>query len=235
MNMLPLHWPTESDWTLPLADAFATESFQALQQFVAEEQIGQIVYPPPEDVFNAFRWTPFSRTKVVILGQDPYHGIGQAHGLSFSVSASTKLPPSLKNIFKELASDLDVPLPTCGNLSGWAEEGVLLLNTVLTVRAGEANSHANRGWELFTDRVIELLGRRTDRSIVFLLWGKPAEKKSILIADHHRCLSSPHPSPLSAHRGFFSSRPFSAANEALRQSGQTPINWLRGLSDDIDC
>lgn len=212
-----------------MSDAFATDAFQSLPQFVAQERKSETIYPPAEDVFNAFRWTPFSKTKVVILGQDPYHGAGQAHGLSFSVSESTKLPPSLKNIYKELASDLEVPLPTCGNLSGWAEEGVLLLNTVLTVRAGAANSHSKRGWEDFTDRVIELLGQRTDRSIVFLLWGKPAEKKSNLITDHHRCLIAPHPSPLSAHRGFFRSRPFSRANEALLQSGQTPVNWLRGL------
>ena len=175
-------------------------------------------------MFNAFRLTGYNDVKAVILGQDPYHGLGQAHGLSFSVREECRLPPSLKNIYKELQSDLSVDQPTQGNLESWARQGVLLLNTVLTVREGEANSHRKRGWENFTDCVIKTLSQRK-QPVVFLLWGKPAQSKASLIADRHIILTAPHPSPLSAYRGFFGSRPFSKTNAALAKIGQSPIDW----------
>jgi uracil-DNA glycosylase len=220
----PTGWPHDSDWTERLAAVFQRDDFQALCQFVDQERNENKVYPATEDVFNAFRLTDFSDVRVVILGQDPYHGTGQAHGLSFSVCKRCRLPPSLKNIFKELQSDVGCPQPVSGNLESWARQGVLLLNTVLTVREGEANSHRGRGWEPFTDVVIEKLSQRAD-PIVFLLWGKPAESKASLIADHHTILIAPHPSPLSAYRGFFGSRPFSKTNKALEKRGQPSIDW----------
>ena len=198
--------------------------FVALQQFVQQERTASTVYPSADQVFNAFRLTGYHDVKAVILGQDPYHGPGQAHGLSFSVRAECRLPPSLKNIYKELQSDLSVDQPTQGNLESWARQGVLLLNTVLTVREGEANSHRKRGWENFTDCVIKTLSQR-EQPVVFLLWGKPAQSKASLIADRHIILSAPHPSPLSAYRGFFGSRPFSKTNMALAKIGQSPIDW----------
>lgn len=227
--MLPPNWPTVSDWTPLLTPSFASPQFQSLNQFIAGQRQEQTVYPSAENVFNAFRLTPFAATKVVILGQDPYHGPGQAHGLSFSVPDHCKIPPSLKNIFKELATEFDPPLrvhnPNDGNLTSWATQGVLLLNTVLTVQAGHPNSHAKRGWESFTDDAIGHLGQQEDRHVVFILWGKQAEKKASLISPCHTIIASPHPSPLSAHRGFFGSRPFTRANAALTQSGRTPIDW----------
>ena len=222
---LPDHWPIDSDWTEPLATALSNQQFKALMDFVREQRKVETVYPAPEDVFRAFACSPLSRTRVVFLGQDPYHGPGQAHGLSFSVNEQQKLPPSLRNIFKELAEDLQIENEfESGNLLSWAEQGVLLLNTVLTVEAGKANSHKRKGWEAFTDSAIQLIGRRKSPA-VFILWGKPAAKKKMLIADHHVVIESAHPSPLSAFRGFFGSRPFSRANEALTSAGQKPIDW----------
>ncbi len=225
MNDFPDQWPMNSDWSALLESEFHQNYFQELSQFVLRERESRTVYPPTADVFNAFCRTGFANTKVVILGQDPYHGPGQAHGLSFSVQSDCRLPPSLRNIFKELVRDQDLAMPQTGDLSSWADQGVLLLNTVLTVRQGEPNSHRKQGWERFTDQVIQLLGRSQNQSIVFLLWGKPAEKKSKLISNHHTVIASPHPSPLSAHRGFFGSRPFSRTNEALAESGLAPIRW----------
>ena len=223
-SCLPPGWPTDSDWTPLLTPAFESPSFRSLQRLINQERAEQTVFPDANHVFNAFRWTSFADVKVVILGQDPYHGPGQAHGLSFSVGEECRLPPSLKNIFKELESDLECEPPSSGNLETWAQQGVLLLNAVLTVRQGEANSHRRQGWEQFTDSVIETLSQRAD-PIVFLLWGKPAQTKAKLIADRHVILSAPHPSPLSAYRGFFGSHPFSKANAALTEIGQTPIDW----------
>jgi uracil-DNA glycosylase len=221
---LPRDWPEASDWTEPLNPHFKTDSFQALMAFVESERQSQTVFPAPADTFNAFRLAPLKKTKVVILGQDPYHGQGQAHGLSFSVKSGLKLPPSLRNIYKELESDIGCNTPAGGDLSHWARQGVLLLNTVLTVREGQANSHRKQGWEEFTDSVIQILSQR-EQPLVFILWGKPAEKKSELIADRHSIIVSAHPSPLSAYRGFFGSRPFSQANQMLANFGQTPIDW----------
>ena len=221
----PAYWPIQTDWTDRLREIFQERYLHELNQFVLEQRSKHTVYPAAPDVFRAFRLTSFAETKVVILGQDPYHGPGQAHGLSFSVKDETKFPPSLRNIFRELADDLGTDQPKSGNLTSWAEQGVLLLNTVLTVREGNANSHRKMGWELFTDEVIRLLGHSRNDRVVFLLWGKPAEKKTRLISDCHPILTSPHPSPLSAHRGFFGSRPFSRANEALIRAGRSPICW----------
>lgn len=192
----------------------------------AERQAGKTVYPPAADVFNAFKATEFDRVKVVILGQDPYHGPGQAHGLSFSVRPGMAVPPSLVNIYKELATDIiGFQIPPHGYLQHWAEQGVLLLNTVLTVRAGQAHSHATLGWETFTDHVIGTLNQEREH-VVFLLWGSHAQKKGAFIErGRHLVLSAPHPSPLSAHRGFFGCRPFSRANAYLQQQGITPIDW----------
>jgi uracil-DNA glycosylase len=177
------------------------------------------------DLFNALQYTPYSQTKVCILGQDPYHGPGQAHGLSFSVQRGVKPPPSLQNIFKELQNDLDCPIPDHGCLEHWAQEGVLLLNTVLTVRKGQANSHAGKGWERFTDRVITVLNERTT-PVVFILWGRNAQAKIPMIdTNRHFIIASAHPSPYSAHSGFFGSRPFSRANEFLRRAGIEPVKW----------
>lgn len=220
----PTHWPKNSDWTEYLSEAFSSESFQSLMTFVEDERETQTVFPPSNEVFAAFRFSPFAKTKVVLLGQDPYHGDGQAHGLSFSVKDGIKHPPSLRNIFKELESDVGASKPESGDLSPWANQGVLLLNTVLTVRKSEANSHRKKGWEKFTDAVIRSLNNHTNR-IVFILWGSPAHKKEKLIDSKHRLIKSVHPSPLSAHRGFFGSRPFSRTNELLVESGQTPIDW----------
>ena len=225
MSNLLKHWPAESDWTVALKPQFESDWFAELAQFVDDQQQEATVYPPVSETFRAFELTSLSDTRVVILGQDPYHGAGQAHGLCFSVSESvSKLPPSLKNIYKEMATDLECEIPGHGNLESWARQGVLLLNTVLTVRESEANSHRKKGWEKFTDAVIELVGQR-ETPCVFILWGKPAEKKLPLIGSHHQTIVSPHPSPLSAHRGFFESRPFSKTNQALRSFGREPINW----------
>jgi len=210
-------------WRETLKNDLASPDFQALQQFVARERHASSVFPPADDVFNALAMTPLSCVRVLILGQDPYHDDGQAHGLSFSVRAGVKIPPSLRNIYKELESDLQVPAATHGCLEAWARQGVLLLNTVLTVRAHEANSHRKRGWEEFTTRVIECVNELP--SVAFVLWGKPAQKKASLIHERHLLIQSPHPSPLSARRGFFGSRPFSQINDFLKSNGQVPIDW----------
>lgn len=221
----PTGWPTHSDWTDRLDSQFRDPGFQKLCEFVELERQSQTVYPTTDDVFTAFRLTAFTDTKVVILGQDPYHGPGQAHGLSFSVESDTKLPPSLKNIYRELSSDLGIEPRDSGNLTPWAQQGVFLLNTVLTVRQGQAHSHRKQGWEHFTDEVITQLNARPE-GIVFILWGKPAEKKAELIDSlRHTVITSPHPSPLSAHRGFVGSRPFSKANAALERLGRTQVDW----------
>jgi uracil-DNA glycosylase len=224
-SFYPPGWSIESDWTRRLEPHFRDPGFQALCQFVELQRKTHPVYPAPENVFSAFRLTSFAETKVVILGQDPYHGPGQAHGLSFSVEGDTKIPPSLRNIYRELSDDLGFEPQSTGNLSAWAQQGVFLMNAVLTVRAGEANSHRKQGWERFTDEVIVQLNGHP-AGIVFILWGKPAEKKAALIdATRHAIITSPHPSPLSAHRGFFGSRPFSRANDSLRRFGRDEVNW----------
>ena len=212
-------------WRQKLASALADPSFAMLARFVDAERAGGPVYPAASDVFAAFAATPPAAVRAVILGQDPYHGPGQAHGLAFSVAPGVRPPPSLANIFKELESDVGVARPRTGSLMPWARHGVLLLNTSLTVRDGGANSHQGQGWERFTDAVLRVLGT-SDAPIVFLLWGGPAQKKRGLIDEaRHTVLASAHPSPLSAHRGFLGSRPFSRTNEALVAHGQAPIDW----------
>src|SRR5437868_5144870 len=199
--------------------------FLELRQFLEAQRAAHQIFPAAEQVFNALEQTDFAAVKVVILGQDPYHGEGQAHGLAFSVSPGIKPPPSLANIFKELHNDVGCPKPRDGYLVPWAEQGVLLLNAVLTVRAHQANSHKNKGWEKFTDAVITAVGHKSD-PVVFLLWGAPAQKKMKLIdTSHHVIIRSAHPSPLSARAGFFGSKPFSRANEALEANGKPPIDW----------
>jgi uracil-DNA glycosylase len=199
---------------------------QILSYVEQRRQEGIVVYPSAPDMFNAFKLTSFEQTKVVILGQDPYHGPNQAHGLCFSVLGNVKQPPSLVNIFKELESDIEgFQIPSHGNLAAWAEQGVLLLNTVLTVEQGQAHSHANIGWETFTDRVIEQINQHKE-GVIFMLWGSHAQKKGARIEQkRHRVLQSVHPSPLSAYRGFFGCKHFSQANQFLESSGRSPINW----------
>ena len=193
--------------------------------YVAQRRQITTVFPAPENVFNALRQTEFDDVKVVILGQDPYHGVGQAHGLSFSVQSGVSFPPSLQNIFQELVDDVGCTWPTSGDLTKWAQQGVLLLNTVLTVEQGQANSHKGMGWEVFTNRIIQVLNERS-KPIVFILWGRPAQMKQQLITNpHHVVLTAPHPSPLSAYRGFFGSKPFSQVNAYLRQWGEQTIDW----------
>lgn len=215
-------------WTEALGEEKRQPYFQQILDTVkAERESGQIIYPPAADVFNAFKATEFDRVKAVILGQDPYHGEGQAHGLAFSVLPDIKkIPPSLINIYKELASDISgFQIPKHGYLQHWAEQGVLLLNTVLTVRAHQANSHASLGWERFTDTVVHRLAEQREH-LVFILWGSHAQKKGAFIdRNRHLVLTSPHPSPLSASRGFFGSKPFSQANAYLQSHGESPIDW----------
>ncbi|MDF7666919.1 uracil-DNA glycosylase [Orbaceae bacterium ESL0727] len=209
--------------------------FQQIMQFVATQRAeGKTIYPPAHDVFNAFRFTPFSEIKVVILGQDPYHGPNQAHGLSFSVLPGIKPPPSLVNIYKELSNDIDgFVTPNHGYLASWATQGVLLLNTVLTVEAGQAHSHAKIGWETFTDQVIAAINEHL-QGVVFLLWGSPAQKKGQFIdRQKHHVLTAVHPSPLSAHRGFFGCKHFSQANQIIVQEGKTAIDWQPHLPDSV--
>ncbi|QAY67272.1 uracil-DNA glycosylase [Paenibacillus protaetiae] len=214
-----------NDWALELEQEFAKPYYLQLRAFLVEEYQTKTIYPDPYDIFNALHYTPLAGVKVVILGQDPYHGPGQAHGLSFSVKEGVGTPPSLLNMFKELRDDLGCYIPNNGHLLKWAQQGVLLLNTVLTVRAHEANSHKDKGWETFTDKVIETVNRKHE-PVVFLLWGSHAQKKAQLITNpKHRLIRSPHPSPLSAHRGFFGSKPFSQANEFLRSVGLQEIDW----------
>jgi uracil-DNA glycosylase len=215
----------ESSWKEHLKDEFEKPYFTDLTKFVKEEYVIQKIYPPGKLIFNAFEKCPFDKVKVVILGQDPYHEPGQAHGLCFSVPDGISQPPSLQNIFKEIKNDLDIPVPKSGNLERWAEQGVFLLNATLTVRAHLAGSHQKKGWETFTDHVIHLLSESGEH-LVFLLWGAYAQRKSELInTNKHLVLSSVHPSPLSAHRGFFGNHQFSIANEYLFAYGKEPIKW----------
>lgn len=212
-------------WNEILAEEMKKEYYQELQTFVQKRRQEVRVFPEENNVFNALELTPFESVKVVILGQDPYHGFGQAHGLSFSVQKGTPLPPSLKNIYKELQEDIGGELPTEGDLSHWAKQGVLLLNSVLTVEEGNANSHKGMGWETLTNRLIDSLNE-LEHPVIFILWGKPAQDKEKLITNpNHVILKAPHPSPLSAYRGFFGSKPFSKVNDILIQRGQTPIRW----------
>lgn len=213
-------------WLARVGDWFAREDMQALSAFLRQRRAeGAVIYPPAAQFFAAFEATAFEAVRVVILGQDPYHGAGQAHGLCFSVLPDTPVPPSLMNIYKELASDTGFVPPRHGYLMDWARQGVLLLNAVLSVEAGQAGSHQNRGWEGFTDHVIDTLNRERD-GLVFLLWGSYAQKKGAIIDRQRHCiLRAPHPSPLSAHRGFFGCRHFSRANAFLRQRGLPPIDW----------
>ena len=212
-------------WSQLIEEESQKDYFRELQSFLKSERKKAEIYPPENEVFSAFELTPFEKVKVVILGQDPYHGEGQAHGLSFSVKKEIKTPPSLVNIYKELHSDLGVGIPKHGNLESWARQGVLLLNTVMTVRKAEAGSHQGKGWEIFTDRVIEILSQKKS-NLVFILWGGPSQKKASKInLEHHHLIISPHPSPLSSYRGFFGSKPFSKTNEFLKKSGSTHIDW----------
>ena len=214
-----------NDWLEPLKPEFSKQYYKELYQKVIEEYKTNLVFPPSDDVFNAFALTPLKEVKVVIIGQDPYHNVGQAHGLCFSVRPDVDIPPSLVNIYKELHDDLGCYVPNNGYLVKWAKQGVLLLNTVLTVRAHQANSHRGIGWEQFTDAAIRILNEE-DRPIVFILWGSPAQtKKKMLNNPKHLILEAPHPSPLSAYRGFFGSRPFSKTNEFLEKNGLAPIDW----------
>ena len=214
-----------TDWNPLLRDQFDEEYWKELQGFVRAERECHAVYPPHDEVFAALHLTPYADVKVLVLGQDPYHDTGQAHGLCFSVRRGVKTPPSLVNIFAELESDLGCPVPSHGNLDHWARQGVLLLNATLTVRAHQAASHQRQGWERFTDRVIEVVNDKPER-VVFVLWGASARKKKALVdSSRHTIIESPHPSPLSAHRGFFGSKPFSRANDALREAGREPVDW----------
>lgn len=222
----------ESSWKQALQDEFGKEYFVALTEFVKKEYKSGKVYPPPKEIFRAFELTPFNKVKVVILGQDPYHGAGQANGLAFAVGEDISLPPSLQNIFKELQSDLGLDpeqgrtLLKTGDLERWAKQGVLLLNATLTVRAKTAGSHQNKGWEMFTDAAIKALSDQKDH-LVFILWGNYAKAKGAHIDRAKHCvIESPHPSPFSAYNGFFGSKPFSKTNNYLQQQGEKPINWL---------
>lgn len=215
----------KNDWNELLKDEFSKDYYLSLREFLKNEYTTKIIYPDKYDIFNALHYTSYKNVKVVILGQDPYHGPNQAHGLSFSVSPGVKIPPSLLNIYKELNSDLECYIPNNGYLKKWADQGVLLLNTSLTVRAGEANSHKNKGWEIFTDKIISLINEKTD-PVVFLLWGNNAiNKKKLITNKQHLILSSTHPSPLSASRGFFGSKPFSKINKFLISVNKAPIDW----------
>lgn len=215
----------QNDWLAPLSPEFKKPYYAELYKKIKEEYSTRQIFPPADEIFTAFELTPLSEVKVVIIGQDPYHGDGQAHGLCFSVKPDIETPPSLVNIYKELNSDLGCDIPNNGYLTKWAKQGVLMLNTVLTVRAHQANSHRSIGWETFTDAAIRVLNEQ-DRPIVYLLWGKPAQmKKSMLNNPKHLILEAPHPSPLSAYRGFFGCRHFSRTNEFLKENGLEPIDW----------
>lgn len=214
-----------NDWLKPLSEEFSKPYYKKLYQTVCQEYAAGPVFPPADDIFNAFHLTPLADVKAVIIGQDPYHNYNQAHGLCFSVRPSVEIPPSLLNIYKELQDDLGCYIPNNGYLVKWAKQGVLLLNTVLTVRAHQANSHQNIGWEEFTDAVIRIVDEQ-DQPIVFLLWGRPAQmKKQLLTNPNHLILEAPHPSPLSAYRGFFGCKHFSKTNEFLVSHGREPIDW----------
>ncbi|MCP3989714.1 MAG: uracil-DNA glycosylase [Actinomycetia bacterium] len=221
----------KTDWNPVLRAEFEKPYWSELQAFVYEERSRHQVFPAHEEVFAALKLTPFREVKVLILGQDPYHGPGQAHGLCFSVRPPVPPPPSLENIFKELQADVGVQIPDHGSLESWAAQGVLLLNATLTVRARQAGSHQKKGWETFTDEVIRAVNDKPE-TIVFLLWGSYArQKKKLIDLERHIIIESPHPSPLSAHRGFFGSRPFSRANEALVAAGREPIDWALSAED----
>lgn len=219
--MIELH----NSWDKYLSEEFEKDYYIALRDFLKEEYSTQIIYPSMSDVFNALKTTSYDEVKVVILGQDPYHGEGQAHGMAFSVQPGVKTPPSLVNIYKELKETMGCYIPNNGYLMKWAEQGVLLLNTVLTVRAGKPQSHKGKGWEIFTDRIISILNERED-PVIFVLWGAPAKKKASLItASQHKILTAAHPSPLSAYNGFFGCNHFNQINEYLREMGKTPIDF----------
>ena len=215
-----------NDWLDTIKGEFSKPYYKELYRFVLEEYNTHVIYPPSDDIFNAFHFTPLSKVKVLILGQDPYHGEHQAHGLCFSVLPDQKeLPPSLQNIYQELKDDLGCYIPNNGYLKKWADQGVLLLNTVLTVRAHQAGSHQGKGWEQFTDAIIQAVNAQ-DRPIVYLLWGKPAQSKIPMLTNpKHLILKAPHPSPLSAYRGFFGCKHFSQTNEFLKENGIQPIDW----------
>ena len=214
-----------NDWDFALSEEFKKDYFLKIQDFIDEEYSSKIIYPPYDEIFNAFKLTPLSNVKVVILGQDPYHEEGQAHGLAFSTPEGRPIPRSLKNIFKEINAEYGYPIPTSGCLEKWAEQGVFLLNTVLTVEDGNANSHSKCGWQTFTDNVIEILNGQ-DQPIVFLLWGKQAEKKKELITnDSHLVLITSHPSPFSARRGFLGCNHFKLANDYLKKNNKKEIDW----------
>lgn len=222
---MPVHPMLHESWKEVLKAEFVHPYMDELKAFLLEEKQHHTIYPHGSHIFNAFNSTPFESVKAVILGQDPYHGAHQAHGLSFSVQSGVPLPPSLQNVFKELVDDIGCPFPKSGDLTPWAEQGVLLLNTILTVRAGEPFSHKARGWERFTDQVIRLLSEQREH-IVFILWGAPAGKKAALIDEsRHHIIRSPHPSPLSSYRGFFGSKPFSRTNAYLQSHRIAPIDW----------
>lgn len=215
----------ESSWKEALNEEFEKPYFKQLVEFVKSEYQTQTVYPPGNRIFSAFDFTPFNEVKVVIIGQDPYHGPNQANGLSFSVADGVRYPPSLQNIFKELNADLGIPIPQSGNLERWAKQGVLMLNATLTVRGSQAGSHQNKGWELFTDAIIKKLSDERE-DLVFVLWGAYAQKKgSVIDASKHHIIKSAHPSPFSAYNGFFDSKPFSKTNEFLIQKNKEKINW----------
>ena len=214
-----------NDWDEVLKEEFTKEYYLRLRAFLRAEYAAHTVYPDMYDIFNALKWTSYSDTKVVILGQDPYHEVGQAHGLAFSVQPGVKIPPSLLNIYKELQSELGCYIPNNGYLEKWARQGVLLLNSALTVCAGQANSHRNKGWEIFTNTVVEHLNKRPD-PVVFLLWGANAkEKQAVITGEQHKILTAPHPSPLSASRGFFGCGHFKTVNRLLQSMGKEPIDW----------
>lgn len=226
--MNPLH----NDWAPLLESTFQSQTYLQLRELLKHEYATQRIYPDMNDIFNALHYTPYHNAKVVILGQDPYHGPGQAHGFSFSVQPGVKIPPSLRNIYKELHEDVGMEIPNHGNLLHWAKQGVILLNTVLTVREKNAHSHKGMGWEVFTDEVIRLLNERED-PLVFILWGKHAQqKREMLNESKHLILTSPHPSPFSAHKGFFGSKHFSRANAFLAENGFDPIQWQLPLEAD---
>ena len=214
-----------NDWDSILKEEFEKDYYKKIEEFLEEEYRKKTVFPEREKIFEAFKLTPFKEVKVVILGQDPYHGRGQSHGLAFSVQKDVKIPPSLRNIYKELESDLGLEIPNNGYLKSWAERGVLLLNTALTVREGQANSHRKVGWEIFTDKVIKRINEKED-PVVFILWGNNAKEKEKYITNPiHHVVKSYHPSPLSASRGFFGTRPFSRTNKLLKESGRGPVDW----------
>ena len=214
-----------NDWDVLLKEEFQKDYYLALREFLKEEYFTKTIYPPMNDIFNALKWTPYKDVRAVILGQDPYHEEGQAHGLAFSVQRGVKIPPSLLNMYKELKNELDCYIPNNGYLEKWAKQGVLLLNSSLTVRDGAANSHRNKGWEIFTDNVIKKLNERNE-SIIFLLWGANAkEKQSVITNSAHYVLTAPHPSPLSASRGFFGCGHFKKTNDLLSKMGKQKIDW----------